>query len=119
MVIFEASKQICSPPLLLLLPDLTVEEFFSSSGGGEKSRFSRLGLTLAELLQTLPENVQIFSVGDASKHGGRALNVWFGAHGSPYYKAEKLHGYVAANKAKVRKDLESGKYTLNYLNVGI
>lgn len=118
MVIYEASKQICSPSLLLL-PDLTVEEFFSSSGGGEKSRFSRLSLTLAELLQTLPENVQIFSVGDASKHGGRALNVWFAAHGSPYYKAEKLHGYVAANKAKVRKDLESGKYTLNYLNVGI
>ncbi|XP_004551137.3 neural-cadherin [Maylandia zebra] len=83
------------------LSNLTVEEFFSSSGGGEKSRFSRLGLTLAELLQTLPENVQIFSVGDASKHGGRALNVWFAAHGSPYYKAEKLHGYVAANKAKL------------------
>nr|XP_046255492.1 neural-cadherin [Scatophagus argus] len=80
--------------------NLTVEEFFSSSGG-EESRFSLLGRMLAELLQTSPENVQIFSVGDAGHRGEKILNVWFAAHGSPYYKAEKLHGYVAANKAKV------------------
>lgn len=58
---------------------------------------------LAEFLQTLPENVQIFSVGDAGQPGHKELNVWFAAHGSPYYKAEKLLGYVAANKAKVRR----------------
>ncbi|KAM7421623.1 hypothetical protein PAMA_015666 [Pampus argenteus] len=80
--------------------DLTVEEFFGSSGGGE-SRFARLGQMLAELLQTLPENVQIFSAGDAGRQDEKELNVWFAAHGSPYYKAEKLHGYVAANKAKL------------------
>ncbi|XP_049902259.1 neural-cadherin [Epinephelus moara] len=80
--------------------NLTVEEFFSSSGG-EESRYSRLSHILAELLQTLPENVQIFSAGDAGQREERALNVWFSAHGSPYYKAEKLHGYVAANKAKL------------------
>uniref|UniRef100_A0A665TZ65 Si:dkey-22o22.2 n=1 Tax=Echeneis naucrates TaxID=173247 RepID=A0A665TZ65_ECHNA len=79
---------------------LTVEEFFSSSAGQE-SRFSVLRRTLAELLQTLPENVQIFSVGGPSQQGERELSVWFAAHGSPYYKAEKLHGYVAANKAKL------------------
>ncbi|XP_037639446.1 LOW QUALITY PROTEIN: neural-cadherin [Sebastes umbrosus] len=82
------------------LNNLTVEEFFCSRGG-EESRFSRLGRMLAELLQTLPENVQIFSAGDAGQSGEKALNVWFAAHGSPYYKAEKLHGYVAANKAKL------------------
>ncbi|XP_041648938.1 neural-cadherin isoform X1 [Cheilinus undulatus] len=80
--------------------NLTVEDFFSSSGA-EESRFVRLGQVLAELLQTLPENVQIFSVGEAGVRGERAINVWFAAHGSPYYRAEKLHGYVAANKAKV------------------
>uniref|UniRef100_A0A3B3YQT3 Uncharacterized protein n=1 Tax=Poecilia mexicana TaxID=48701 RepID=A0A3B3YQT3_9TELE len=85
-----------------LLPDLTVEGFFQSSSGGQGSRFSRLGQMLAEILQTLPENVQIFSVGKADQLSYRALDVWFAAHGSPYYKAEKLHGYVAANKAKVR-----------------
>lgn len=57
---------------------------------------------MAELLQTLPDKVQIFSVGGADRSGEKALNVWFAARGSPYYKAEKLHGYVAANKAKVK-----------------
>ncbi|KAM7382855.1 hypothetical protein PAMP_002554 [Pampus punctatissimus] len=83
--------------------NLTVEEFFGSSRG-EESRFARLGQMLAELLQTLPENVQIFSAGDAGRQEEKELNVWFAAHGSPYYKAEKLHGYVAANKAKVGVD---------------
>lgn len=85
-----------------------MEQFFSSSGG-EESRFARLARTLAELLQTLPENVQIFSVGDAGWRGEKALDVWFAAHGSPHYKAEKLHGYVAANKAKVRRESEPEK----------
>ncbi|XP_008429010.1 neural-cadherin isoform X1 [Poecilia reticulata] len=83
------------------LNNLTVEGFFQSSSGGQGSRFSRLGQMLAEILQTLPENVQIFSVGKADQLSYRALDVWFAAHGSPYYKAEKLHGYVAANKAKL------------------
>lgn len=85
---------------LLLLPDLSVEQFFSSRGSQE-SPFGRLTRALAELLQTQPENVQIFSVGGAGRLGEESLNVWFAAHGSPYYKAEKLLGYVAANKAKV------------------
>uniref|UniRef100_A0A3Q4BS21 Uncharacterized protein n=1 Tax=Mola mola TaxID=94237 RepID=A0A3Q4BS21_MOLML len=82
------------------LRDLTVEQFFSSRGG-EENPFARLGRSLADLLQTLPENVHIFSVGDAGQWAEKAINVWFAAHGSPYYKAEKLHGYVAANRAKL------------------
>ncbi|XP_056142918.1 neural-cadherin [Lampris incognitus] len=88
----------------LRLSNLTVEDFFSSRGG-EESRFSRLGRLLAELLQTAPENVQVFSVGDGKRRGERELNVWFAAHGSPYYKAEKLHGYVSASKAKLEAAL--------------
>lgn len=42
-------------------------------------------------------------MGDAGQWAEKAINVWFAAHGSPYYKAEKLHGYVAANRAKVRR----------------
>nr|XP_020473054.1 neural-cadherin-like [Monopterus albus] len=87
------------------LSNLTVEQFFSSSGG-EESRFSCLGRILAELLQTLPEDVQIFSVCDAGRQREKELGVWFAAHGSLYYKAEKLHGYVAANKAKVSFNME-------------
>uniref|UniRef100_A0A3Q2DDS1 Si:dkey-22o22.2 n=1 Tax=Cyprinodon variegatus TaxID=28743 RepID=A0A3Q2DDS1_CYPVA len=84
---------------------LTVEEFFRSSSGGQGSRFYRLGRILAEFLQTSPENVQIFSLSKAGKETNTALDVWFAAHGSPYYKAEKLHGYVAANKAKLESML--------------
>nr|XP_020510259.1 LOW QUALITY PROTEIN: neural-cadherin-like [Labrus bergylta] len=81
------------------ISNLTLDDFFRSVGG-EESRFVRLGLVLAELLQTSPENVHVFSVG-SRRSGEKELNVWFAAHGSPYYKAEKLHGYIAANKAKV------------------
>uniref|UniRef100_A0A3P9H2T4 Si:dkey-22o22.2 n=1 Tax=Oryzias latipes TaxID=8090 RepID=A0A3P9H2T4_ORYLA len=84
---------------------LTVEEFFSSTGGVEESRFFRLRHSLSEILQTVPENVQIFSVANAGQHAEKAIDVWFAVHGSPYYKAEKLHGYVAADKAKVEAKL--------------
>ncbi|KAM4601120.1 neural-cadherin [Polymixia lowei] len=86
----------------LRLSNLTVEEFFSSRGGGEEeSRFSGLGRALADLLQTAQENVLVFSAGDVGHSGQREVNVWFTAHGSPYYKKEKLHGYVAANRDKL------------------
>ena len=84
--------------------DITVEDFFSSSPGHE-TRFSRLRSQLAEILQTQQDHVHVFSVADGNRRGEREVNVWFSAHGSPYYKAEKLHGNVAANKAKVRKDV--------------
>ncbi|KAG7474379.1 neural-cadherin-like [Solea senegalensis] len=84
----------------LRLSNLTVEEFFSSDGADD-SRFHRLARVLAQLLQILPENVHIFSVGDAGRQTEKELDVWFSAHGSPYYRTEKLHGYVAANKDKL------------------
>lgn len=87
---------------------MTVEELFLSRGG-EEIRFSHLGRILADLFQTTPEKVHVFSVEDAGPEQERELSVWFAAHGSPYYKAEKLHGYVAANKAKVT----STKSTIN------
>lgn len=110
MKIFKTSKYIYHTALL---SDLTVDEFFSSGRGGEESQFSRLGRMLAEILQTLPENVQIFSVSDGSQQDEKAVSVWFAAHGSPYYRPEKLHGYVSANKAKVSKDC------LNDINVDL
>nr|XP_057909277.1 neural-cadherin isoform X1 [Doryrhamphus excisus] len=82
------------------LRNVTLEDFFTSAGG-EESLFSRLSRTLAQLLDTAPENVYVFSVGDASREQEKELDVWLAAHGSPYYKTERLHGYVAANKAKL------------------
>lgn len=100
-MIYNIRKSVCflSPSH----PDLTAEEFFRSSRVGEASRFTLLGQALAEVLQTLPEKVHIFSVGNTGQQSSKGLKVWFAVHGSPYYKAEKLHGYVAANKDKVRR----------------
>ncbi|KAM3614937.1 uncharacterized protein V6R79_020964 [Siganus canaliculatus] len=94
----------------LRLRNLTVDDFFAGGGGGEEeeeSRFWRLGRALAELLQTAPENVLVFSVAEAPgrQRGGRALDVWFAARGSPFYKSEKLLGHVAANRAKLEASL--------------
>ncbi|KAK2909682.1 hypothetical protein Q8A73_007397 [Channa argus] len=100
VVVMELQQDALQNAASIRLSNLTVEAFFSSSGG-EESPFSRLGRTLAELLQTLPENILIFSVSNTSRPGEKEFGVWFAAHGSPYYKAEKLHGYVAANKAKL------------------
>ncbi|KAF3692423.1 Neural-cadherin Cadherin-N [Channa argus] len=100
VVVMELQQDALQNAASIRLSNLTVEAFFSSSGG-EESPFSRLGRTLAELLQTLPENILIFSVSNTGRPGEKEFGVWFAAHGSPYYKAEKLHGYVAANKAKL------------------
>lgn len=79
---------------------MTAEQFFSSRPA-QKSLFARFGEALAQLLQTRPEDVQVFSVADAGPPAEKALNVWFAAGGAPYLQAEKLRGYVAAGRAKV------------------
>lgn len=81
---------------------MTAEQFFSSSRG-QKSLSARFGEALAQLLQTQPEDVQVFSVAEAGSQteAGKVLSVWFAVRGSPYHKTEKLQGYVAAGRAKV------------------
>lgn len=79
---------------------MTVQQFFSS-GGAEKSLFARFTETLAGLLHTQPENIQIFSVADAGQRAKKLLNMWFATRGSPPYRTETLHGYVAVGRSKV------------------
>ncbi|XP_051921985.1 neural-cadherin [Hippocampus zosterae] len=98
--VMELPQEVLRNAASLRLRNMTVEELFLSHGG-EEIRFSHLGRILADLFQTTPEKVHVFSVEDAGPDRERELSVWFAAHGSPYYKAEKLHGYVAANKAKL------------------
>ena len=93
-----------------------MEEFFGSGGGGLESKFWRLGVVLAEVLQTQPDNVQVFSVSDANRRAERELSVWFAARGSPYYRSEKLQGYVAANRAKVTRLFFLFFFLLCYIN---
>lgn len=77
---------------------MTLDQFFSA----ERSLFSGLSQALTRLLQTSPEDVQVFSVAVAGPPEAKALHVWFAARGC---KAEKLLGYVAAARLKVRNHL--------------
>lgn len=88
--------------MCLSCTDLTANEFFHASAN-EESRYMRLRRLLSELFQTDVENVDIFSLASGRQPAQHHLSVWFAAHGSPYYKPEKLHGYIAMHKAKVTK----------------
>ncbi len=68
----------------------------------------RLCRLFSDLFQTDMENVDVFSLASGSQPAQHHLSVWFAAHGSPYYKPEKLHGYVALHKAKVTKTSDIG-----------
>uniref|UniRef100_A0AAY4BAX3 Uncharacterized protein n=1 Tax=Denticeps clupeoides TaxID=299321 RepID=A0AAY4BAX3_9TELE len=83
---------------------LYTEEFFCAPAGQE-SRYTRFRRMLSEILQTELDNVHIFSVANSSQRGNRQLSLWFAAHGSPYYKAEKLNGNVATHKIKLESAL--------------
>lgn len=77
---------------------MTSDQFFST-GPAQKSLFVRLGEALAQLLQTPPEDVHVFSVAAAAAE--TTLDVWFAARRSGYDRKEKLLGYLAAGRAQV------------------
>lgn len=80
---------------------MTSDRFFST-GPAQKSLFVRLGEALAQLLQTRPEDVHVFSVAAAAAADAEtALDVWFAARRSGYDRKERLLGYLAAGRAQV------------------
>uniref|UniRef100_A0A8C9RT17 Si:dkey-22o22.2 n=1 Tax=Scleropages formosus TaxID=113540 RepID=A0A8C9RT17_SCLFO len=83
---------------------ITVEEFFSAPPGKE-SRFSHLRRLLSSILRADLENVHVFSAAGGGGRRPREVSVWYAAHGSPYYKPEKLNGNVAVYKAKLEAAL--------------
>lgn len=100
----------------LLCTDLTANEFFRASAN-EESRYMRLRRLLSELFQTDIENVDIFSLASGSQPMQHHLSVWFAAHGSPYYRPEKLHGYMAMHKAKVTKTCTQKNHTFSPIHI--
>ncbi|XP_030639003.1 neural-cadherin [Chanos chanos] len=86
------------------LSNLSVEDFFLVPAGQE-SKYARFRQLLADILQTELEKVHVFSVANSSQPSSHHISVWFAAHGSPYYKAEKLNGNVATHKAKLESAL--------------
>lgn len=67
--------------------------------GGLRSRYELLGDFLSEMLSVGTEDVNIFSLIEVRD---RTLDVRFSVLGTPFQRAERLHGYLAAHKKKVR-----------------
>lgn len=102
--------------MFALCADVTAEEFFRTSDG-EESLFERLQRLLSEVLQTDLDKVHIFSLANGSHSPRQHLSLWFAAHGSPYYKPEKLHGNVAMQKAKVTTIMHTHMHTLYFTSL--
>ena len=62
--------------------------------------YRRLIGELARLFTTAPENVDLFGV---QNNGAGGVDVRYAAHGSPYYRAEKMDGLLAQNRKRVRR----------------
>lgn len=77
---------------------MTLDQFFSS-GPAQKSLWARFREALAQLVQTQPEDVHVFSV--AAAEADQTLDVWLAARRSTYLRTEKLLGYLAAGRAQV------------------
>ncbi|XP_029447582.1 LOW QUALITY PROTEIN: neural-cadherin-like [Rhinatrema bivittatum] len=88
----------------LWLENITAEEFITRSPDKE-SKYDILKKLLSEVLPVQLESLHIFSVLDL-QHPAQGIHVWFtAAHGSSYYKVEKLNGNVAAFKRKLETAL--------------
>ncbi|XP_043922109.1 neural-cadherin-like [Protopterus annectens] len=81
------------------MENITAEEFLSQPPDGD-NKYTKLRKLLSEVIPAQPEHVHIFSIGNG-KGRVREMKVWYAAHGSPYYKADKLNGNVAAHKTRI------------------
>lgn len=78
--------------------DVSATEFMERRGN-LKSRYELLGDFLSDMLSVGAEDVNIFSLVEVRE---RTLDVRFTVHSAPFLRAEKVHGYLAAHKHKVR-----------------
>ncbi|XP_078254534.1 neural-cadherin [Rhinoraja longicauda] len=88
----------------LRLNGTTAEEFISKPAT-EESKYTKLRRMLAEIIPAQLDYVDIFSVVNVAGRVGE-VDVWFVAQGSPFLKAEKINGNVAAFRAEL-------EFTLN------
>ncbi|TTA40571.1 Neural-cadherin [Bagarius yarrelli] len=88
----------------LRISNVTAEDLFRASEA-EETLYERLQRLLSEILQTDLDKVHIISLANGSHSTQQHLSLWFAAHGSPYYKPEKLHGNVAMHKTRLESAL--------------
>jgi len=81
---------------------LTAEEFIQPDASGGPSKHERFHSRLARILNVSVENVDVFTVLHSPHNSNTSLlDVRFSAHGSPYWKPEKLNAAVSLNKILV------------------
>ncbi|XP_066511028.1 neural-cadherin-like [Hoplias malabaricus] len=86
----------------LRLTDITAKEFMERRGG-LRSRYELLGDFLSEMLSVGQDDINIFSIMEARD---RMVDVRFAVHSTPFLRAERLHGYLAAHKQKLQSFLQ-------------
>ncbi|XP_045071995.1 neural-cadherin, partial [Coregonus clupeaformis] len=86
----------------LRLADITAKEFIEQRGS-LRSRYELLVDFLSEMLAVGVDDINVFSLMDVRE---RTLDVHFAVHSSPFLRAEKLQGYLAAHKQKLQSFLQ-------------
>ncbi|XP_043236819.1 neural-cadherin-like isoform X1 [Amphibalanus amphitrite] len=82
---------------------VSAERFITDPDKNTPSMYRRLIAELARLFSTAPENVDLFGVQD---NGAGGVDVRYAAHGSPYYRAERMDGIVSQNKKQLEEMLK-------------
>ncbi|XP_016373242.1 neural-cadherin-like, partial [Sinocyclocheilus rhinocerous] len=86
----------------LRLADISATEFMERRSN-LKSRYELLGDFLSDMLSVGADDVNIFSLVEV-RH--RTLDVRFSVHSTPFLRAERVHGYLAAHKQKLQSFLQ-------------
>lgn len=88
---------MCHAFMFVSLTDISATEFMERRGN-LKSRYELLGDFLSDMLSVGVDDINIFSLVEV-RH--RTLDVRFSIHSTPFLRAERVHGYLAAHKQKV------------------
>uniref|UniRef100_A0A8K9WMG8 Si:ch211-186j3.6 n=1 Tax=Oncorhynchus mykiss TaxID=8022 RepID=A0A8K9WMG8_ONCMY len=86
----------------LRLADITAKDFIEQRGS-LRSRYELLVDFLSEMLAVGVDDINVFSLMDVRE---RTLDVRFAVHSSPFLRAERLQGYLAAHKQKLQSFLQ-------------
>jgi hypothetical protein len=81
---------------------VTAEEFIQPDASGGPSKHELFHSRLAHILNVSVENVDVFTVLHSPHNSNTSLlDVRFSAHGSPYWRPERLNAAVAVSKTVV------------------
>ncbi|CAD5119447.1 unnamed protein product [Dimorphilus gyrociliatus] len=88
------NEQAVKSPGSMTLTGITAKQFIA----GEDNKRDKLRNSLASILGTSTENVDIFSIYDSDKDTTQIL---YAAHGSPWYDKSRLDGLASENREKL------------------